>query len=88
MQDEYVRNILKGLGCKTGVRNMQCISSAMTIHTSQTDMILLDIYRVSPAGNWSRKLDHQPADASWSATVIPAAVILQITSSDEPAANP
>ena len=67
---------------------MPCISSARKIHTSQTDMILLHIYRASLAGNWSRKLDHQPADASWSATVIPAAVILQITSSDEPAANP
>ena len=67
---------------------MPCITSARKIHTSQTDMILLDIYRVSPTGNWSRKLDQQPADASWSATVIPAAGKLQITSSEEPAANP
>ena len=88
MQDEYVRNLLKGLGCKTGARNMPCISSGTKIHTSQTDMILLDIYRASPAGNWSRKLDQQPADASWSATVIPAAGKFQITSSEEPAANP
>ena len=88
MQDEYVRNLLKGLGCKTGARNMPCISSGRKIHTSQTDMILLDIYRASPAGNWSRKLDQQPADASWSATVIPAAGQFQITRSDEPAADP
>ena len=67
---------------------MKCISSGTKIHTSQTDMILLDIYRASPAGNWSRKLDQQPADASWSATVIPAAGKFQITRSDEPAANP
>ena len=88
MQDEYVRNLLKGLGCKTRARNMSCISRVRKMHTSQTDMILPDIYRASPAGNWSRKLDQQPADASWSATVIPAAGKFQITRSDEPAANP
>ena len=51
-------------------------------------MILPDIYRASPAGSWSSKPDQQPADASWSETMIPAAGKFQITSSEEAAANP
>ena len=88
MQDEYVRNRLKGLVCKTRARHMSCISSVRKMHTSPTEMILPDIYRTSPTGNGSRKRDQQPADASWSATVIPSAGKFQITSSQEPAANP